>query len=58
MDEFLINTWIYFLRKKYEAFDMFKEFKALVENKMEKIIKSLKIDNGVELCGSEFKYFF
>jgi hypothetical protein len=32
IDEFLRNTWIYFLRKKYEVFDRFKEIKALVEN--------------------------
>ena len=32
IDEFQKNTWIYFLRKKYEVFDRFKEFKALVEN--------------------------
>jgi hypothetical protein len=32
IDGFSRNTWIYFLRKKYEVFDKFKEFKALVEN--------------------------
>jgi hypothetical protein len=32
IDDFSTNTWIYFLRKKSEAFDKFKEFKALVEN--------------------------
>jgi hypothetical protein len=32
IDEFSRNTWIYFLRKKYEVFGRFKEFKALVEN--------------------------
>ena len=32
IDDFSRNTWIYFLRKKYEVFDGFKEFKALVEN--------------------------
>jgi hypothetical protein len=32
IDEFLMNTWIYFLRKKYELFDRFIEFMALVEN--------------------------
>lgn len=37
------NTWIYFLKKKYEVFDRFKEFKALVENQTEKKIKVLKI---------------
>ena len=30
--DFSRNTWIYFLRKKSEVFDRFKEFKALVEN--------------------------
>jgi hypothetical protein len=30
IDEFLRNTWIYFLRKKFEVFEFFKEFKALV----------------------------
>jgi hypothetical protein len=42
IDDFLRNTWIYFLRKKYEVFDMFKDFKALVENQIKKIIKVLR----------------
>ena len=32
IDDFSRNTWIYFLKKKSEVFDKFKEFKALVEN--------------------------
>jgi len=28
IDGFLRNTWIYFLRKKYEVFDKFKGFKV------------------------------
>ena len=32
LDDFSRKTWIYFLRKKSEVFDRFKEFKALVEN--------------------------
>ena len=32
IDDFSRNTWIYFLKKKFEVFDRFKEFKALVEN--------------------------
>jgi hypothetical protein len=55
IDEFLRNTWIYFPRKKYKVFDMFKEFKALVENKTEKIIKVLRTNNGGEFCGNEFE---
>ena len=46
IDDFSMNTWIYFLKKKYEAFDRFKEFKALVENQTKKKIKMLKIYNG------------
>jgi transposase InsO family protein len=54
----LRNTWIYFLRKKFEVFDRFKYFTALVENKTEKIIKVMRIDNGGELCGNEFEEFY
>jgi hypothetical protein len=46
IDDFSRKTWIYFLRKKSEVFDRFKEFKALVENQTEKIIKVLRTDNG------------
>jgi hypothetical protein len=52
IDDFSRNTWIYFLRKKSEVFDKFKEFKALVENQIEKKIKVLRTDNGGELCES------
>jgi hypothetical protein len=32
IDDFSRKTWIYFLRKKSEVFEKFKEFKSLVEN--------------------------
>jgi len=34
------------LKKKYEVFKKFKEFKAPIENKIEKKIEVLWIDNG------------
>ena len=46
--EFSRNTWIYFLKKKIEFFDRFKEFKTLVENETEKKIKVLRKDKGAE----------
>jgi hypothetical protein len=58
IDYFSRNTWIYFLGKKYEVFDRFKEFKDLVENKTEKKIKVLRTDNGGEFCGNEFEEFY
>jgi len=50
IDDFSRNTWIYFLKKKSEAFGRFKEFKVLVENQTEKKIKVLRTDNGGEFC--------
>jgi hypothetical protein len=55
IDDFSMNTWIYFFRNKYEVFDKFKEFKDLVENQIEKIIKVLRTDNGREFCGNKFE---
>eukprot|EP00253_Pinus_taeda_P007299 PITA_07299 len=56
-DDFLRNTWIYFLKNKSEVFDKFKEFKALVKNQTEKKIKVLRTDNGAEFCSKEFEEF-
>ena len=42
------NTWIYFLKKKFEVFDRFKSLKAFVENQTMKKIKVLRTDNGGE----------
>jgi hypothetical protein len=33
--DFSRTTWLYFLKKKSEVYDRFKEFKALVENQTE-----------------------
>jgi len=57
IDDSSRSTWIYFLWKKYQVFDKFKYFKALVENQIENQIKVLRIDNGREICGNEFKEF-
>ena len=58
IDDFSRKTWIYFLKKKFEVFDRFKEFKALVQNQIEKRIKALRIDNGGEFHGNEFEEFY
>jgi hypothetical protein len=55
IDDFSRNTWIYFLKKKFEVFDKFKEFKALVENQTKKTIKVLRKYNGGEFWGNEFE---
>jgi hypothetical protein len=57
IDYFSRNTWIYFLKKKSEVFDRFKEFKDIVENRIERIIKVLRTDNGGEFCGMNLKNY-
>ena len=48
IDDYSRNTWIYFLKNKSEVFRKFKEFKALIENLLEKRIKTLRKNNGGE----------
>ena len=57
IDYFSRKTWIYFARKKSEVFEKFKEFKYLVENQTNKMIKVLGTDNGGEFCGKDFEQF-
>ena len=58
IDEFSRNTWIYFLKKKFDVFDRSKEFKAMVENQTEKNIKVLRSYNGGEFSSKEFEEFY
>jgi hypothetical protein len=43
------------LGRNMKVFDKFKEFKDLVENQTEKIIKVSRTDNGGEFCNNEFE---
>ena len=55
VDDFSRKTWIYFMKNKDEVFSKFKEFKALIENHIEKKIKTFRSDNGGEFTSNEFK---
>ena len=48
IDYFSRKTWIYFLKEKYEVFNKFQEFKALVEDLLGRKIKVLRSENGGE----------
>ena len=54
IDDFSRYCWVYFLKLKSEVFDLFKVFRALVENQSGRKLKILKFDNG----GEYFKYEF
>ena len=56
---FIVDSWrwceVRFLKKKSEAFEAFKDFKALVENHKGGKMKCLQFDNGTKYLSSEFK---
>jgi hypothetical protein len=48
IDDFSRKTHVYFLKAKGEAFEKFKQYKALVENEIDHKIKVLRSDNRGE----------
>ena len=57
IDDCTRKTWVYFLQDKSKAFGAFKNFKAHVENEIEKSMKAFPIDHGREYCSKEFDIF-
>lgn len=57
IDDYSRKTFIYFLRRKSEAFEKFKLFKALVENETNKKIKIIRSDNGGEYMSNNFQNY-
>lgn len=49
--------WVYFIDSKDQAFDKFKEFKALVEKQSGLCIKTLRTDRGGKFMSNEFRSF-
>ncbi|CAA7015031.1 unnamed protein product [Microthlaspi erraticum] len=54
IDDKTRKVWLMFLKTKDETFDKFCEWKNLVENQMNKIVKVLRTDNGLEFCNVKF----
>jgi transposase InsO family protein len=54
VDDYTRMTLVCFLRNKSEAFENFKVYKEMVENKMDSKIKCLRSDNRVEFTSKEF----
>lgn len=53
VDDFSRVMWIYLLKNKFEVFEAFKKFRALVETQDRKI-KTFKTDWGGEFTTKEF----
>jgi hypothetical protein len=57
IDDFMRYTWVYFLRRKNDVFEYFKEFRTTVEIQTGKSIKILSSDRGAEYkLGGFIKY--
>ena len=57
IDDCTRYTWVYFLKKKSDVFEKFKQWKLMVENQFDKKVKTLRTDNGGEYCSTEFSHF-
>lgn len=57
IDDYSRKTWVYFLKRKSEVFEIFKEFKTLVERQSGCYIKVLRSDQGGEFTSDLFENF-
>lgn len=57
VDEFTRMLWLYTLKLKSEALDVFKRFKVLIEKESDKSIKILRTDGGGEYTSKDFEAF-
>jgi hypothetical protein len=58
IDDFSRHTWVYFLKLKSEAFDMFLAYKALVEKQYGHQLQRLRIYNGDEYVNDKFTTYY
>jgi transposase len=58
IDDATRKTWVYCIRQKYDVFDTFKKWKALVENETGKRLKCLRSDIGGEYFNKEFDNYY
>ena len=57
VDEYSKFTWLYLLKHNFDVLDIFKFFKATVENQLDSKIKVLRTNNGGEFTSNSFKHF-
>ena len=57
IDDFSRKAWVYFLKEKSEAFEIFKKFKVMVEKETSRAIKAIRSDRGGEFTSNEFNKY-
>lgn len=55
IDDYTRKVFVYFLKAKSECCRVFQDFKAMVENQVDKKIKVLRTDNGGEYTGNQIE---
>ncbi|KAL2228761.1 UNVERIFIED_CONTAM: Retrovirus-related Pol polyprotein from transposon TNT 1-94 [Sesamum indicum] len=57
VDDSTRKVWVYFLKRKSDAFDTFRRWRALVENETGLQVKCLRSDNGGEYSSEGIKNY-
>ena len=57
VDDATRYVWCYFLREKSEVLEFLKTWKTLVENELDRKIKTIRSDNGGEYTSNAFENF-
>lgn len=57
IDDYSRKVWVYFLATKDKAFGKFCEWKCLVGNQVDRKVRCLRTDNGLEFCNNAFNDF-
>ena len=58
IDDYFIFTFVYLIRAKDDAFQKFKQYKSVVENKKDRRIKILHSNRGREYFPNEFESYY
>lgn len=57
IDDHSRNLWTYLIKRKDEVFEVFKNFKSMVERQSGHKLKVLKMDGGCEYVSKHFERF-
>ena len=57
IDVFSRKVWVYVLKRKFDVFNMFKQFRVMVEKGTVMTIKCLRTDYGGEFTSLEFEKY-
>jgi transposase InsO family protein len=57
IDHYFRKVWVYLFKRKADVFNTFKQFRALVEKRIDGSIKCLRTYNGCDFTSVEFENY-